>query len=143
MVQALIGGPVRRPHRNRGAYVHFPVADVSEAQLGPHNDTHPAELFGFTIMMDVPPRSGGTVSAHAALFSRHLRLLLTHRRPCRHQCIWPGSPQLLYDCLETEQRCGFHPTERYEAVMEHIKSTVEPVEFVGKAGDVLFLHPTM
>ena len=66
MVQALIGGPVRRPHRNRGAYVHFPVADVSEAQLGPHNDTHPAELFGFTIMMDVPPRSGGTVSAHAA-----------------------------------------------------------------------------
>ena len=31
----------------------------------------------------------------------------------------------------------------YEAVMEHIKSTVEPVEFVGKAGDVLFLHPTM
>ena len=102
MVQALIGGPVRRPHRNRGAYVHFPVADVSEAQLGPHNDTHPAELFGFTIMMDVPPRSGGTVSAHAALFSRHLRLLLTHRRPCRHQCIWPGSPQLL--CTEREIR---------------------------------------
>ena len=36
MVQALIGGPVRRPHRNRGCYVHFPRADV---RLVPHHCT--------------------------------------------------------------------------------------------------------
>ena len=118
MVQALIGGPVRRPHRNRGCYVHFPRADVSDATLGPHNDTMPAELFGFTYLCDVPPMSGGT-------------------------CIWPTSPQRLYDCLETEQRCGFHPNERYATEMNEIVRTVQPVEFVGKSGDVLFLHPTM
>ena len=118
MVQALIGGPVRRPHRNRGCYIHFPRADVSDATLGPHNDTMPAELFGFTYLCDVPPRSGGT-------------------------CIWPTSPQRLYTCLETEQRCGFHPNGSYDSEMSSIVRDVQPVEFVGKAGDVLFLHPCM
>jgi hypothetical protein len=27
MVQALLGGPIKRPHRTRGQYVHFPTGE--------------------------------------------------------------------------------------------------------------------
>ena len=112
MVQALIGGPVKRPHRNRGTYVHFPREEIGG--LGPHNDTMPAELFGMVYLSDVPPRSGGT-------------------------SIWPTSPQRLYQCLESEHRCGFNPNEKYSPEFEAILDEVKPVEFVGGAGDVIFL----
>ena len=112
MVQALIGGPVKRPHRNRGTYVHFPREEIGG--LGPHNDTMPAELFGMVYLSDVPPRSGGT-------------------------SIWPTSPQRLYSCLESEHRCGFNPNEKYSPEFEAILEEVKPVEFVGGAGDVIFL----
>lgn len=63
-VQALIGGPIKRPHRNRGLYPNFPRSagsdylGSSESGLGPHNDTQPSELFGFVYLADVQPQSG-------------------------------------------------------------------------------------
>lgn len=111
-VQALIGGPVKRPHRNRGTYVHFPRQEVG--RLGPHNDTMPAELFGMVYLSDVPPRSGGTT-------------------------IWPTSPQRLWSCLESEHRCGFNPNEKYSSEFGAILDEVKPTEFVGATGDVIFL----
>lgn len=116
MVQALIGGPVKRPHRNRGIYPNFPSS--AQGGLGPHNDTQPSELFGFVYLDDVPPHTGGTT-------------------------IWPTSPQRLWPCVDVEQSCGWLPNERYSRAMEEILETVSPVEFVGNAGDVLFLHPLM
>jgi hypothetical protein len=96
MVQALLGGPIKRPHRTRGQYVLFPQSRrVRSTQqpplfgLGPHSDAQPCELFGFVYLEDVPPRSGGT-------------------------CIWPTSPQRLYSTLDSEQSYGFHPNESCE-----------------------------
>jgi ectoine hydroxylase-related dioxygenase (phytanoyl-CoA dioxygenase family) len=115
-VEALIGGPVKRPNRNRGAYVNFPRS--VEGQLGPHNDTMPAELFGMVYLDGVGPLSGGTT-------------------------IWPGSHLELWPCVDTEHRCGFCPNARYSPTFGRIVRTVQPVEFVGGIGDVLFLHPLM
>ena len=117
MVESLVGGPIKKPHRNRGTYVHFPRSS-DKGSLGPHNDTMPAELFGMVYLDDVPPKSGGTT-------------------------IWPTSPQQLWECLDTEHNCGFNPNERYARTFQHILDTVEPVEFVGGVGDVMFLHPAM
>jgi hypothetical protein len=116
MVQALIGGPIKRPHRNRGIYPNFPSS--SEGGLGPHNDTQPSELFGFVYLDDVPPHTGGTT-------------------------IWPTSPQRLWQCMVIEQSCGWLPNERYSKTVDDILERVSPIEFVGQAGDVLFLHPLM
>ena len=125
MVQALLGGPIKRPHRNRGQYVHMPRSPAATSHLqpplfglGPHHDTQPSELFGFVYLEDVQPRSGGT-------------------------CIWPTSPQRLYSTLDHEQSWGFHPNETYSQKMTETIAEVPPTEFVGCAGDVLFLHPLM
>ena len=118
MVEALVGGAIKRPHRNRGRYVNFPQSNVELTQLGPHNDTMPADLFGMAYISEVPACSGGTT-------------------------IWPTSPQRLWPCLETEHNCGFNPTELYSHEFDKIISEVEPVEFVGGAGDVMFLHLAM
>ena len=124
MVQALLGGAIKRPHRNRGMYIHFPRDEASLDQraplhgLGPHHDTQPSELFGFVYLDDVSPRSGGT-------------------------CIWPTSPQRLYETLDYEQSYGFHPNDRYSQKMRETIAEIPPVEFVGRAGDVIFLHPLM
>lgn len=58
MVESLVGGRIKRPHRNRGMYVHFPRSEPGG--LGPHNDSMPAELFGMVYLDHVPPFSGGT-----------------------------------------------------------------------------------
>ena len=118
MVESLVGGPLKRPHRNRGAKVHFPRAEVNSASLGPHNDSAPFELFGIVYLSDVPPHSGGTT-------------------------IWPASPHALWECLDCEHRHGFNPNERYQPTFDSILQNTQPVEFVGGAGDVMFLHPAM
>ena len=117
MVQAFLGGPIKRPHRTRGQYVHFPSSKQTEPPLhglGPHSDTQPGELFGFVYLDDVPPRSGGT-------------------------CIWPTSPQRLFSCLDNEQSYGFHPNAGFGPAFRKTVEEVAPVEFVGSAGDVIFL----
>ena len=64
-------------------------------------------------LSDVPPVSGGTA-------------------------IWPTSPQKLWECLDTEHNCGFNPNGKYSPMFEEILASVQPVEFVGGAGDVMF-----
>jgi hypothetical protein len=44
---------------------------------------------------------------------------------------------------QVEQSCGWCPDASYPAAMTAITETVPPTEFVGAAGDVLFLHPLM
>ena len=60
MLEALLGGPVKRPRRNRGIYAVFP-RDPAEpsSQLGPHIDDNPVELIGVIILEDIKPRGGG------------------------------------------------------------------------------------
>ena len=114
MLEALFGGPVKRPWRNRGIYAVFPRAqDERESRLGPHMDRNMMELSGVTLLDDVEPHGGGFT-------------------------IWPTSPQLLYPT--SEQALNWVATERSTEAMEAVKANVRPVEFTGRAGDTIFAH---
>ena len=117
MAEALMGGPVKRPRRNRGIYSIFPRdPDGPESKLGPHMDQNMTELMVVTYLEDVEPRSGGFT-------------------------IYPTSPQLLYPT--SEQALNWVATDDSTKAMDHIKADVQPLEFTGKAGDVVFCHGLM
>ena len=117
MAEALLGGPVKRPRRNRGIYAIFPRDRSGPAsKLGPHMDQNMTEMTVVAYMQDVDPRSGGFT-------------------------IYPTSPQLLYPT--SEQALNWVPTDQSKEAMDNIVANVQPLEFVGKAGDVLFCHGWM
>jgi len=114
MAEALMGGPVKRPRRNRGIYSIFPRDPAGEeSKLGPHMDQNMAELIVVTYLDDVDPQSGGFT-------------------------IWPTSSQALYPT--SEQAFNWVATDRSTAVFDDVMTNVAPLEFVGKAGDVIFCH---
>ena len=114
MLETLLGGPVKRPRRNRGIYAVFPVdPEVPSSELGPHMDQSMTEMSAVTYLEDVPPNSGGFT-------------------------IYPTSPQLLYPT--SEQALNWVATERSTEVLDHIKANIQPLEFTGQAGDVIFCH---
>eukprot|EP01043_Picozoa_sp_COSAG02_P067937 COSAG02_NODE_11094_length_1794_cov_1.300885_2_plen_269_part_00 len=57
VVEALIGGPVKLPGRNRGIYAIFPTAQ--DGSLGPHVDSHTFECQMVTYLGPVGDNSGG------------------------------------------------------------------------------------
>lgn len=117
MVEALLGGPVKRPRRNRGIYAIFPRdPEGPESRLGPHMDENMTELMAVVYLNDVVPRSGGFT-------------------------IYPTSPQRLYPT--SVQAHNWVSTDSSKEVMDDIKANVIPLEFTGKAGDVLFCHGLM
>lgn len=114
MAEAIMGGPVKRPRRNRGIYAIFPRdPDGPAAKLGPHMDANMTEMQVVTLLNDVPPGGGGFT-------------------------FYPGSPQMLYPT--SEQAYNWVATEASDDAMNRIKANVTPIEFTGKAGDVLFCH---
>ena len=114
MVEALLGGPIKLPRRNRGIYSVFPrLPDDPETKLGPHMDQSMTEMQVVTYIDDVEPRGGGFT-------------------------IFPTSPQSLYPT--SQQAYNWVATEASTEVMDHIKANVRPIEFCGKAGDVIFCH---
>jgi hypothetical protein len=117
MAEALMGGPIKRPRRNRGIYSIFPRNDESPVtNLGPHMDQSMTELMVVTYVTDVEPRSGGFT-------------------------IFPGSPQKLYPT--SGQALNWVATDGSSDAMDDIKANIQPVEFVGRAGDVIFCHGLM
>ena len=114
MIESILGGPVKLPHRNRGIYSVFPrLPDDPETRLGPHMDQNMTEMQVVTYIDDVVPRSGGFT-------------------------IYPGSPQLLYPT--SQQAHNFVATDASTEAMDLIKSAIQPIEFCGEAGDVIFCH---
>ncbi len=117
MAEALLGGPVKRPRRNRGIYAIFPRDPSGPAsKLGPHMDQSMTEMIVITYLQDVEPGSGGYT-------------------------FYPTSPQLLYPT--SEQALNWVTTNESKNAMDSIKTNVQPIEFTGKAGDVLFCHGWM
>jgi hypothetical protein len=57
VVEALIGGPIAVPQRNRGVYAIFPT--TQESPLGPHVDSHTFECQMVTYLGPVGDDSGG------------------------------------------------------------------------------------
>jgi len=138
VVEALLGGSVKRPKRNRGIYTVFPRgngtdvkeqanglefsvkgqaptdAQVGQTRLNAHADAVPTELMAVTNLVPIGPKSGGFT-------------------------FWPGSAQLLYPT--SQQAHNWVPTNRSEQVMmEDILPKTQPWEFVGGPGDVVFAH---
>ena len=117
MAEALMGGPVKRPRRNRGIYSIFPRDPEGPAStLGPHMDANMTELMVVTYMSDIGPRQGGFT-------------------------IFPTSPQRLYST--SAQAYNWVATDASKAAMDAIKEEVVPLEFVGEPGDVIFAHALM
>lgn len=117
MIEALVGGPVKRPRRNRGIYAVFPrSAGDPESKLGPHMDQSMTELMAVTYLEDVEPRSGGFT-------------------------IFPTSPQAIYPT--SVQALNWVATEESKAALDRVKVNVQPLEFTGRAGDVVFCHGWM
>ncbi|MBT6426971.1 MAG: hypothetical protein HOK30_04885 [Rhodospirillaceae bacterium] len=114
MIEALLGGPVKRPWRNRGIYAVFPRdPDGPKSKLGPHMDQSMTELQAVTYLDDVGPQSGGFT-------------------------IYPTSSRLLYPT--SQQALNWMPTEASQDVVDHVTANIEPIEFTGQAGDVIFCH---
>ena len=114
MAEALMGGPVKRPRRNRGIYAIFPRdPDGPPSKLGPHMDQNMTEMQVITLLEDVEPGCGGFT-------------------------FYPGSPQLLY--ATSLQAYNWVASDTSRAAMDEIKQNVTPLEFTGKAGDVVFCH---
>ncbi len=117
MAELLMGGPVKRPWRNRGIYAIFPRdSEYPATKLGPHMDQNMTEMMVVTYLEDVAPRSGGFT-------------------------IYPTSPHRLYPT--SGQAMNWLATDASRAAMDNIKTSIQPVEFCGKAGDVLFCHGLM
>jgi hypothetical protein len=97
MIEALLGGPVKRPCRNRGVYSVFPSApqDRSDGTLGPHMDANHSEMMAVTLLRDVGPRGGGFT-------------------------IWPGSAERLYPT--SEEALNWVATPASEAAMDEVKT---------------------
>jgi hypothetical protein len=117
LVEGLLGGPLRRPTRNRGIYSIFPrpgFAAQPEAMLGPHLDQVPMELGGVVYLAPVGRQSGGFT-------------------------VWPGSHRALY--AASADAVNFVPNEGYLDAAAAVKAGTEPVEFAGGAGDVVLTHP--
>ena len=117
MAEALLGGPIKKPYRNRGVYAVFPCdLEGPDSALGAHMDQNMTELMVVTYLDDVEPGGGGFT-------------------------IWPGSPQMLYPT--SEQAFNWVATGASHEAMDKVKAEVQPVEFTGKAGDTLFCHGLM
>ena len=123
MVEALLGGPVKRPTANRGVYSIFPRLDTPvgkhtdeetlRKRLNPHIDSHPFQLGGVLYLSETRERSGCNT-------------------------LWPGSHQTIYPTIAQEH--NFVPRETFGAAMRQVRATIQPVEITASAGDAVFFH---
>ncbi len=114
MAELLLGGPIKRPRRNRGIYSIFPRdLDGPASALGPHMDQSMTEMQVVTYLSEIGPQEGGFT-------------------------IYPTSPQRLYH--HSTQAYNWVAGEGAEEAMNAIKREVEPIEFCGRPGDVIFCH---
>ena len=119
LVSAFIGEPVKYADRVRGVYCIFPKSPDREARLGPHGDHTGAQLSAMVFVDTVPPHCGGFT-------------------------IWPGSHYMshvyhttVYGPLDPER------ADQYVKARDGVLKETTPVEFHGKAGDVVFWHPRL
>jgi hypothetical protein len=76
VVEALIGGPVKLPGRNRGIYAIFPTSQ--DGNLGPHVDSHTFECQMVTYLAQVGDNSGGFTVWPGVRMQARIIILATH-----------------------------------------------------------------
>ncbi|MBT4139616.1 MAG: hypothetical protein HOE48_16965 [Candidatus Latescibacteria bacterium] len=119
LVSKFIGESVKYADRVRGVYCIFPKSPDRDARLGPHGDHTGAQLSAMVFVDTVPPHCGGFT-------------------------IWPGSHYMshvyhktVYGPLDPDR------AEEYVKARDDVLNEVTPVQFHGKAGDVVFWHPRL
>jgi hypothetical protein len=119
LVSKFIGEPVRYANRVRGVYCIFPKSPDRDAQLGPHGDHTGAQLSAMVFVDTVPPHCGGFT-------------------------IWPGSHYMSH-IYHTTVHGPLDPerADQYMMARDALLKEVAPVQFSGKAGDVVFWHPRL
>jgi len=118
-VLQFIGESVRPANRVRGVYCIFPKSPDRDARLSPHGDHTGAQLSAMVFVSTVPPHCGGFT-------------------------IWPGSHYMSHAYHRTVHG-PLHDdlAEEYAQARDELLNEVTPVEFHGKAGDVVFWHPRL
>ena len=118
MASAFLGAVIRPVQRVRGIYGVFPIAGEEPGRLYPHGDYMASQLSAMVLLTDVAPNGGGFT-------------------------VWPGSHKRMHMSWDgvsgstiSGNRVQAYPRER-DAVLREIN----PVEFTGSAGDVIWWHP--
>ena len=120
VVAHLLGGTIKPARRVRGIYAIFPKAPAAPARLGAHADYMAAQLSAMVLASDIPPRSGGFT-------------------------LWPGSHRVLHPHWDTVHGSimSAERGEGFRLARDAVLRDITPVEFSGRAGDVVFWHPRM
>ena len=116
----LLGCDVVRSRRVRGVYGVFPKPREARWGLGPHGDYMASQLSAMVLADETPAHCGGFT-------------------------VWPGSHiqmHLHWDSVHgstiSQDRIASYPQAR-----DHVLRAIQPVEFSGSAGDVVFWHPRL
>ena len=120
VVEQFLRPPIKRSERVRGVYVILPKPVDQHGRLGPHADHAAAQLCAMVLIDDVIPHGGGFT-------------------------VWPGSHLRLHTYWETIVSAHWKEDakESFAEEQADILNTVEPIEFCGQAGDVVFWHPRL
>jgi len=120
MVSRFIGEPIKLAKRVRGVYCQFPDVPGTKGRLSPHADYTAGQMTAMVFVDDVPPRCGGFT-------------------------VWPGSHRRLHPFWESIQSGAIDASQgpEYAKARDDVVNTVTPVEFSGRAGDVIFWHPRL
>lgn len=120
VAQSLLGSPIEFVRRVRGVYAILPKPLKEEWSLGPHGDYMASQLSAMVFADDVPPHCGGFA-------------------------VWPGSHTRLHGCWDNVHGSQItqENVKRFAKVRDQVLRDTTPVEFCGRAGDVVFWHPRL
>ena len=121
VAKAILGEDLKPSERTRGVYAVFPKAgevDTADPErltrpLGPHTDRVCQQLNACAYLDDVPPRSGGFT-------------------------VYPGSHHIMFRAHRFE--ANWSPLPDFRDAIRQVVAEIEPVEFSGEKGDVIFWH---
>lgn len=120
VVKQFLGERLERAERVRGVYLVLPKSPSVEGRLGPHVDHSAAQLSAMVLIDEIPARTGGFT-------------------------VWPGSHLRLHRYWTSCQGAHFNDRikNEFDEEFKSILRNIDPVEFVGEAGDVVFWHPRL
>ena len=120
LASAFLGSPIRPVRRVRGIYSVFPHEADTGRHLYPHGDYMASQLSAMVLLGDVRVGCGGFT-------------------------VWPGSHHRMHLCWDKVAGTDIsgERVERYARVRDQLLQEIEPVEFTGHAGDVIFWHPRL
>lgn len=120
-VALFIGEPVKLAKRARGVYAQFPKQPGTDGSLFPHADYTAGQMAAMVFVDEIPQRCGGFT-------------------------VWPGSHLLLHPFWDTVQSGSIgseSAAAEYAKARDTALNDITPLEFSGRAGDVLFWHPRL